>query len=279
MSTTRFRTTLFAASLGLLAAAACGPSTRDDNASDNGNDNDTDDSTCVPNGDFETCGGGVDDDCDGDIDCDDLDCAEADLCQGNGTGCEFETPTASLEMPDGEGCTGGDDPIGSNASTGCETYDSPLEFQGFPSGATLTNASDLISVCMIAEHSWIPDLQIELHCPDGTMVELIEFLGRENSGYLGIPDPADNGPGTGWEYCFVPTAANAPILDYIAANHPATVPAGDYQPAGDFANFVGCPLNGEWMLQAQDRWGIDNGYVTSWQINFSETLADDCQID
>ncbi len=197
------RSSAFLASvLGLLAATACGPSTRDDNAADNGTDSDTDDSTCVPNGDFETCGGGVDDDCDGDTDCDDPDCAEADLCQGNGSECgEFETPTASIILPDGEGCTDGTEHYGTNAQTGCESYNAPITFAAFNDGQTLESVSDLLGICAVMEHSYIADLQMELLSPDGETIVLNAFSGfSAATAYLGIPNDSDEGnpsPGTG----------------------------------------------------------------------------------
>ena len=42
------------------------------------------------------------------------------------------------------------------------------------------------------------------------------------------------------------------------------VPPGSYMPMGDFADFVGCPVNGEWTLQVVDNWGADNGYIFNW---------------
>jgi subtilisin-like proprotein convertase family protein len=262
-----------------LTLAACGPSTRDDNGAD-ADENTDEDEECTPIAQFETCGGGVDDDCDGDTDCDDPDCAEADLCDTSGPTCgSIDTPVGSLVMPDGVGCTSGGEQLGSNASTGCETYDSVISIEGFSDGQIMEAATDIISVCANMEHSWIPDVQVELHCPDGVSIPLIEFLGRNNSGYLGVPNDSDdpNLPGTGWDYCFVPGASNAPILNYIAENHPQTVPAGDYRPSGDFSEFVGCALNGDWMLQGQDRWGADNGFVFSWQINFNPEIIEDCE--
>jgi hypothetical protein len=275
-------------SSALLAAAlvsACGPSARTDNGD---TDTDNTDENCEPIADFETCGGGVDDDCDGDIDCDDADCAEADACQGSG--CNFETPTASLFLPDGE-CGAIDDPgTGPNASTGCESLESPLPFDGFPGGATLVNAGDLISVCASMEHSWIRDLQIELACPNGTTVVLSEYQGQEPVQETLLGQPVDAGlfeeetdePGVGYDYCWTAGAATSMMDSANAqdpANDPYTLPAGDYATDGDLTAFVGCPLNGEWTMSVQDRWGIDNGFIFSWQINFSETLADDCEID
>ncbi len=281
----RLRSSLFTCALGLIAVAACGPSARDDEGNDTGTDTDTD-AACEPTSDFETCGGGVDEDCDGATDCDDPDCVEADMCQG-GNGCEFETPTASLFLPDGE-CGAVEDPgTGPNANTGCLSLESPLPFEGFPVGATLTNASDLVSVCANMEHSWIRDLEIELICPDGTMVVLSEYQGQEPVQQTWLGEPVDAAPfepetddaGVGYDYCWTASAGSSMMDIANQQNDDYTLPAGDYGTDGSLADFVGCPLNGDWKLSVQDRWGIDNGFIFNWQINFSETLADDCQID
>ena len=281
-STSTFACLLLTAAL----STACGPTARDDNGNDN--DNSDIDPNCDPIAEFETCGGGIDDDCDGDFDCDDLDCAEADICQGS-SGCDFETPTASLFLPDGE-CGAGEDPgVGLNSSTGCESLESPLPFEGFPEGATLTNIGDLISICANMEHSWIRDLQVELACPSGTVVVLSEYQGQEPIQETFLGEPVDAGlfeeetmdPGVGFDYCWTVAGATS-IMDLANAQDPDasfTVPAGDYGADGDLNAFVGCPLNGEWKISVQDRWGIDNGFIFNWQINFSETLADDCQLD
>lgn len=45
-----------------------------------------------------------------------------------------------------------------------------------------------------------------------------------------------------------------------------------YAPVGSFSSLVGCPLNGEWQIQVCDTWAGDNGYVFSWELNFSPNL-------
>ena len=50
------------------------------------------------------------------------------------------------------------------------------------------------------------------------------------------------------------------------SNHEAQT--GYYQPASDFSELVGCPLNGDWTVQICDNFGSDNGWIFSWSIDF-----------
>jgi hypothetical protein len=131
------------------------------------------------------------------------------------------------------------------------------------------------------EHSWLRDLQIEMICPSGTVIVLQQFLGQ-TGGEIYMGEPNDNDgfdpiPGVGYEYCWTPTATNPPMLDWANANPLAgTLPAGDYQASSGFGALVGCDLNGLWRIRATDDWGIDNGFIFEWSLEFNSEIITDC---
>jgi hypothetical protein len=277
----------------LLALVACGPAARDNGDDTPGDDEPGPDaSTCTPTQATETtCMNGFDEDCDGFADCMDLDCSGIDLCPVVGENCEVATPSAELALPDGN-CTGIPPFGGTDAEiqaflATCENLEATLTLTGFPAGATLTDTSNLIAVCVNMEHTWIRDLQIEAYCPDGQRVILSKFQGQDCpvvgapcEVLLGMPNTADGGPpGTGWDYCWTPAATNPPMIDYSnVVGAPGTLPAGDYQPSEPFTNFMGCALNGDWRIRVIDGWGIDDGYIFESKLVFDGSLSDDCPI-
>lgn len=258
------------ASLGLflLAAPACGPTI----SGDPGGGGDGVDAGANPGPDagpqtVETnCFDGRDDDGDGAFDCDDSDCAGA--CNPTSDPGECGEATHSgdpLAIPDGVGMS----------------YATTLVINGFEPGQTLTDVGGFLGACVTMEHSWLRDLQIELICPTGQVVVLQQFLGQTGSQlYMGQPndnDGFDPVPGTGAQYCWRPTAANPPMLDWANQNPLAgTLPAGDYRASGGFDPLVGCGLNGAWTIRATDDWGIDNGFIFEWSVEFDSDLIPDC---
>lgn len=116
------------------------------------------------------------------------------------------------------------------------TYRSPITFNSFLPGATVTQVNDIKYVRLNIEHSYIGDLYIGIRCPNGTRATLMRFdgayspcrdtipssarnwlSGNNVSGAtnFGIPNtgnaPTDykcdsthrsNAPGTGWNYCW-----------------------------------------------------------------------------
>lgn len=247
---------------GLLSAlAGCGP---DDTGFTPGG-------TCEPVASTDICEGGIDEDCDGLIDCADSDCSGYPSCPPP---CG-EVAATDLELPLPDGPQPGDD---------LDYFLGSTNLQGFGQGATLQNASDIISACVVMEHSWIRDLQIEMVCPSGQTLVLQEFLGTEGDEvYLGEPNDFDDDstpvPGVGYKYCWTPDATNPPFLEY-ANQHPeiTTLPPGDYQAVGSFNDLVGCTLDGEWSIKVTDLWGIDNGYIFEWSLNFNPDIIQDCSI-
>jgi len=278
-------------SLALVAVSAfvvaCGPAPRPDN----GDDSVTPDAPARTCPDFPTgedCADGIDNDCDGRGDCSDVDCSGVGSCPVCGM---VEAPQATpLALPDGvsSGTTCTTDADCTAAAPNCvynechASYTSTLDFIGFPSGLTLTDPAQFLSVCANIEHSWMRDLQIDLITPDDRIVTLLPFVDRSGDEvYLGAANDGDSAaspvPGTGAQYCWTTAASlgmlDAPTMD-VGGN--ATLPAGDYRPSSPFSTMMGTPLNGAWTMRVTDLWGIDNGFMFNWTITFDPTLIADC---
>jgi gliding motility-associated-like protein len=170
----------------------------------------------------------------------------------------------SLALPDGTGAS----------------YETSVSFQDFRPGQVVTTAQDIESICLNIEHTWIRDLEISLRCPNGQSIVLHNFGGRSGAEvFLGEPidfDGTNPNPGSGYEYCWT-NEGNQTWLEYANANTPSTLPAGDYRPYDDFSNLIGCPLNGEWTIEVEDLWRIDNGFIFSWGISFNPDLFPDLE--
>lgn len=160
-------------------------------------------------------------------------------------------------------------------------YTSGLTYEQFNPGQTLTSTSDLLSVCVEMEHSFMGDLVLQVICPNGQTTILHQqggggvFIGDAND-----QDTFDPEPGTCWTYCWSPTATNGTFVDNSTTN---TVPSsqgtalapGTYEPVQSFDNLIGCPLNGEWIFQSTDLWAADNGFICNWTINWNPAIIPD----
>jgi subtilisin-like proprotein convertase family protein len=179
-----------------------------------------------------------------------------------------------------------------------QMYQTAVPMSGFDSTAVITSAADIDQICLDIEHSYIGDIEIALTCPNGTTVSLMNAYnqtpfgwaelvpggcGNGISTFLGNDTDIDGGnPGSPvWTYCFSTTsntfnticaenaAGNTIINDY---GFPSMNPNGVYLPDGDFNQFAGCPINGNWTISVQDNQGIDDGYIFSWGIYFNASL-------
>ncbi len=172
------------------------------------------------------------------------------------------TRSDSLALPDGTGAA----------------YETSIGFSNFSPGQVLTNVDDIVSICVIMEHSWLRDLEISIECPDGTSIILHDHPGNFGGEvFLGEPFEADEAlpepiPGVGYEYCWTPNATNGTWLEYANSTGVNTLPEGDYNSFDPMSDLLGCPLNGEWTISVQDLWGIDNGFIFEWSIEFESSL-------
>ncbi|MFY9591272.1 MAG: PKD domain-containing protein [Bacteroidales bacterium] len=144
----------------------------------------------------------------------------------------------------------------------------------FQPGQVVTSPNDLEFVCLNIEHSWIADVWIYIECPNGQQAEINYYSTTTNpcSGeFFGLPDHADNcNPGTGWDYCWTMNAATSHTA--WCQNNSGSVPPGNYLPTGNFADLIGCPINGEWCVVIIDDWNIDDGTLFSVDISFAPNI-------
>ncbi|MBN2668347.1 MAG: gliding motility-associated C-terminal domain-containing protein, partial [Bacteroidales bacterium] len=162
-------------------------------------------------------------------------------------------------------------------------FTSTLTFDMF-GDAILTDINDFESVCLNLEHSYTGDLRIRLYCPNGQFTELLPYPNGCGSNFLGEPvdNDASNTYGTGYYYCFTPTATVtipgvAGLNTYTYTDNDGTtytnhiyIPAGDYAPTGTFEDLIGCPLNGDWSIEVTDNLGSDNGMIFDWNITLNQ---------
>lgn len=171
-----------------------------------------------------------------------------------------------------------------------DTYETTINIDDFSDGVEISSSDDIVAICVTIEHSFLGDLEMWLECPDGTQVTLFDTHVNTDTvfnttcggseGFLDggwCPGGVDLGivgdgsePGEGFEYCFTPGA----ILPPMGSEQPmeSPVPAGDYQPEGDFSELIGCDINGDWTLVIADNWGGDDGWVFNWSIVFNPLI-------
>lgn len=168
-------------------------------------------------------------------------------------------------------------------------YETTIIIEDFEEGQVIEDVTDIISLCVNMEHSYLGDLEMTLTCPDGTTVAIFNTFagtGMLPPGCAGggtfLGDANDVGPpgvpGIGFDYCFAEDAEWGTMCEELAAGN--TVPVntfqngnamapGTYSPEDSFEAFVGCPINGEWTLTVRDNLFIDDGWIFSWSIYFN----------
>ncbi|MCB0636898.1 MAG: proprotein convertase P-domain-containing protein, partial [Lewinella sp.] len=179
-------------------------------------------------------------------------------------------------------------------------YSSSVGFNQFPPGATLTNPDCILGVTLDMEHSYGGDLDIELICPDGSSIFILDYpsgVGSTNFGEPWATGGVDGGgstdltPGIPYTYTFVNSGPGLQTLPQAAGDFNYTYttvpsvntgithtysdsyfPEGEYLPVESFSGLVGCPLNGEWTIRVTDNLGLDNGWLFEWSIAFCPEL-------
>ncbi len=199
---------------------------------------------------------------------------------------------STVFIPDGPQCVN---------VLGTQCFSSSVNFTAFPPGATITSAADILAVRINLEHSYIGDISIALKCPNLNSVLLMEQpCGANNGKFFGEPfgytnhgsydettycDESHNPPGTGWNYCWSDNTSYAQIATGYCYNHVAggsftssidssnvAARTNYYHPYQTFGNLIGCPLNGVWQIEICDQYGIDNGYIFSWELALDPAL-------
>ncbi len=102
-----------------------------------------------------------------------------------------------------------------------------------------------VNVTLNITHTWVADLEVFLHAPDGTIVELFTRVGDSGENFTGtiLDDSATTSI----------TAGTAPFT-------------GTFRPEGVLASFNGRQPNGTWKLYVFDRVGGDVGSIANWSL-------------
>lgn len=170
-------------------------------------------------------------------------------------------------------------------------YETSVFVDCYAPSATLTDVSQITSICLDLEHSYLGDLDIEIISPDGRRVTLFrnDPLLSANLGTpwaVGEIDASSNisTPGVGSEYCFIPDRTLPSLSEgvnsggvFTNGNGPGTyidnfVPAGNYRSFLPLSGLIGSPLNGEWKISITDNFVEDNGNIFEWQITFDSAI-------
>lgn len=148
---------------------------------------------------------------------------------------------------------------------------------GFAAGTTITNASQVQSICLELEHSFMGDIVVYLTCPNGQSIMLHQQGGGGTQ--IGIPNQLDNvdcsdpsTQGTPFNYCFTSTATQTWVDWVNNSGFGGTLPAGNYAPIQPISNLVGCPTNGVWTLTVVDNWAADDGTLFSFGLTLDPSL-------
>ena len=150
--------------------------------------------------------------------------------------------------------------------------ESSLAIDGFFVGQNLTEVDNLTGICINIEHSQMRDLNIVLRCPNGSSAVLQNFNGPGGNlvelGQANLNDDAAPRPGRGYEYCWKTPVSNNNWSDYVDSFNLDSLPIGEYRPFQSLSQLVGCPLNGEWVLEIEDLNSTENGFIFSWSLQF-----------
>jgi|GEM_PF-2336603 len=112
----------------------------------------------------------------------------------------------------------------------------------------------IIEVCLNITHTWDQDLVISLISPEGIEVELSSGNGGGGQNYTAT--------------CFTKTAS----ISITDGTPPFT---GEFLPEGNFYDFDGIAVSGDWVLKIYDQYDEDEGTLDNWSIRFTETNFDE----
>ncbi len=228
---------------------------------------------------------------------------EDSVCLGENTvliGGVTPTDTVGINIPEGQFAIGGIFagltflPDGSGAA-----YSTSIAITGFDDTTTFQDPCDLEQLVLDIEHSYIGDLEIELTCPNGQSVAIMNAYDDTPFGWTPLtPGGCGNGIGTFlgndtnddggapgspvWTYTFSSCNAtqgsicneqtNTITNDYGFTSMDTT---GIYDFDESLNSLIGCPINGNWTITVQDNQGIDDGYIFQWGLYFDASLYPD----
>ena len=166
-----------------------------------------------------------------------------------------------------------------------------LYVTSFAPSQTIQSASDIESICMDMEHSYIGDIEMWISCPSGNSMYLFNGGSCPDCSWEFFGEPVDEGndacvPGVPYHYCWTndasltiedvasdpPSYTYTNTVGYTYTDH-QYIPGGEYLPIGDWTNLIGCPLNGEWRINVRDHLGSDDGIVFQTELHFSGNIT------
>ncbi|MDR2835386.1 MAG: SprB repeat-containing protein, partial [Bacteroidales bacterium] len=168
-------------------------------------------------------------------------------------------------------------------------------YTSFNPACVISSVSDIVSIVIYMEHSYIGDLSMYVTCPNGSQVNLIQYGSQScGSAYLGYPiddycglcdsgcaiDPNTGIPINGGQVLPYTWAPNGTMTLNQACSglYSNTVPNSTVLlPTNGFSPFIGCPLNGTWSVSIVDNLMADDGYVNQFEIHFNQAIIDNCQ--
>ena len=174
-------------------------------------------------------------------------------------------------------------------------YESALTFEVFED-VFIEDAADIGRVCVTIEHAEYRDVEFYLRSPDGVLIELKSLGGAEGPeiDFINLGEPVleiDDFPGTGYEYCFAPTAWYGTMFDTSPQSHAYYDNAGNYYAFAYYmpvdgtytsnqslSDLEGSPLNGEWKLFVEDDNTETSGHIFGWRLMFDEKFYPDSLI-
>ncbi len=184
----------------------------------------------------------------------------------------------------------------------------PIYISGYLTTKKITSSKEIETVCTNIEHSASQNLSISLICPTGQKAVMLTTgidVGNVNSlGYRsrhGVQGRRGENP---WNKCLVNDTSNQPCKtpgtycwsEYYTTNSlgymdsqqkfgSLKIPETDmvnktgyYKPGSNsmretFNNLIGCPYNGEWILEICDNYYAHNGWLYSWQLDFVDKTS------
>ncbi|MFM9985117.1 MAG: gliding motility-associated C-terminal domain-containing protein [Flavobacteriales bacterium] len=163
-------------------------------------------------------------------------------------------------------------------------FEDTVFVSGFPAGLEIQSPADIDGLFASLEHTYLTDITIAFICPNGSVLSIYSQQGPCGDVDLGNPDPLDDGaPGEGIMYTWTPETTYPTFAEACSdANYTfdgtdsgLNLVEGEYNIEGDWNSFVGCPLNGPWIIQICDIVGADDGWIFEWGVEFDPSLYDD----